>query len=172
MLIVLLGALAHAGGGGPIFTSEAPGYANRIQDRAYAADYVEVCFKNGFELSDLHVGGGSTAGGNCLPGDTGFVVETVARADETWANALAVCLANGMRLIEPFEIQYTCSNALTLGFAAQTGVKGWVGNRPILDNYSSIQYDSYKAFALENNCNSGTWYATYANWAKPFLCAQ
>ncbi len=95
-------------------TAKAGLYSNTIADLSPTQAFTEICFKAGAMHFDIHVAGESTTGGNCLPGDTGWIIDRFEResgAAQDWTSARALCLMDGMRLPEPFEIQLTCDNA-------------------------------------------------------------
>jgi hypothetical protein len=112
-------------------------YANRIPDLSHSASFVEVCFRSGAILHDQHIGGGATDGGNCIPGDVGWVIETSERSARTWEIAKAHCLALGMRLPEPFEFKYCCKEAGPLGMNDMTGNWEWAGNTALLATHNA-----------------------------------
>jgi len=103
-------------------------YSNRIILMTSPAAYTEVCFKNGTITYDTHSGSASTAGGNCVPGDIGYVIEKNERAAAFWEMAKQTCLQNGMRLTEPFEWKLACKNAATWDLTAMTGNWEWASN--------------------------------------------
>jgi len=111
-------------------------YNNRIPESSFPNNYTEICYKSGSRLNDQHVGGQSTAGGNCLPGDVGFVIEQNERAANYWEQAKDLCLRDNMRLPEPFEYKLACVNATTFGLNSMTGNWEWASNfaLPILDS--------------------------------------
>ena len=120
-------------------------YDNRIADRTFPYAYTEICFKGGAVYHDEHSGGESTVGGNCSPGDVGFVIEqneeerinsTGAKGPDYWEQAKAACLKDKMRLPEPFEFKYACVNAGTFGLNSMTGDWEWASNfaLPVYDS--------------------------------------
>jgi hypothetical protein len=62
-------------------------YDNRIVEMTPPQPFSEICFKNGQALGDIHVSSESSAGGNCLPGDLGFILERNQRAAANWKTA-------------------------------------------------------------------------------------
>lgn len=89
-------------------------YNNRIADISPPLAYTEICIKDGQVMSDIHGTGEPTAGGSCLPGDLGWIIERFERDGGTptnWTTARMECLKNGMRLPEPFEWQFACDNS-------------------------------------------------------------
>ena len=92
-------------------------YSNQIAAEAPALPYTEVCFDGSGWLSDSHPGGESPVGGQCSPGDIGWMIEHQERGPRTWSEAKAACLRDGMRLPEPFEFKVSCQNALSFGLA-------------------------------------------------------
>lgn len=128
-------------------------YNNRIVNQSFSRAYTEVCFKNGESLRDLHPDGGSTLGGNCIPGDRGFVIEQKRRVNTrsesvSWTKAKANCLKDGMRLPEIFELQYSCINKEDFEITEMTPVEGswvwgeWSTNKAVYD-HPSIAIQGY-----------------------------
>ena len=113
-----------------------PGYNNRIADFSPPNPYAEVCFPGGGApfTSDIDgAGGKSTQGGNCEPGDIGWVIELDERApDAQWDDAVEECLTDGMRLPEAFEWKLSCDNATALTLQDVTDDNEWVANTPTL----------------------------------------
>jgi hypothetical protein len=107
-------------------------YSNRIVLMSPSADYTEVCFKSGSTSYDAHTAGQSTAGGNCVPGDVGFIIERSERSANYWELAKQTCLQQGMRLPEPFEWKLSCKNTATWGLSGMTGNDEWESNSGIL----------------------------------------
>lgn len=85
-------------------TANAGLYSNVIVEMTPPEMYTEICIKDGSVLADIHVGGESSAGGNCIPGDTGWIIERDQRAALTWPEARMKCLTIGMRLPEMFDL--------------------------------------------------------------------
>lgn len=156
-------------------------YSNRIPDLSHSASYVEVCFKGGAILNDQHLGGGATSGGNCLPGDVGWIIETGERSARTWEMAKAHCLAYGLRLPEPFEFKYCCKEAGPLGMADMTDAWEWAGNTAMLvtHNAGGCVYDRHGLAAPlfgSGGCNFSVigWVAVNngEESSYPFRCAR
>ncbi|MCB1056853.1 MAG: hypothetical protein KDD11_15240 [Acidobacteria bacterium] len=106
-------------------------YGNRIPDITPPNAYSEVCFKAGSTMSDVHSVSEPTAGGNCLPGDIGWIIERDERDSGTsasWEEARASCLQDGLRLPEPFEFYFTCTNAVAFGILDLTDDFEWSSN--------------------------------------------
>ena len=106
-------------------------YSNKIVDMIPPQPYTEIRFKGGAVLVDIHSGNETTVGGNCVPGDTGWILERLERADGAtsfWTTARATCLMARMRLPEPFEWQYACDNAALFGVSALTDDWEWASN--------------------------------------------
>ncbi len=107
-------------------------YSNSIAAFSPPFAYTEICFKNVGIQFDIHSISEPTAGGDCLPGDTGFVIEKKERGEHvtlSWTQARANCLMDDMRLLEPFEWQIACANAGTFQLDELTDVRGeWVSN--------------------------------------------
>lgn len=118
-----------AAGAATDLTANAGLYNNRIVEFSPPLPYVEVCFKNGDFDFDLHVNGAdSTAGGDCLPGDVGWVIEREERVAAFWEDARADCLIDGMRLPEAFEFLFSCRRDEPLALLDMTGNFEWVSN--------------------------------------------
>ncbi len=84
-------------------------YDNVIPDRTFDRNYTVICWKNGELLSDINNAGESTRGGNCEPGNRGFVIEQNERTGaERWAFAKETCVKDDMRLPNEFEFQIAC----------------------------------------------------------------
>lgn len=107
-------------------------YDNRIEEFTHARAFAEVCFKNGSILSDQNPGGTSTTGGECVPGDVGWILEADNRLSAEWTDAKDTCLRVGMRLPEIFEFQFSCRNATSLGLNASVSGFEWMMNAPKL----------------------------------------
>ena len=86
----------------------ADAYNNKIRKITPSDSYTEVCFKEGAVHVDIHLEIGPTAGGHCLPGDRGFIIEKNRRLKTHWSYAKMECMKNGMRLPGPFEWQLAC----------------------------------------------------------------
>lgn len=96
---------ATAGGGaGAGLTANAGLYGNTIADITPPNAYTEICVKNGDVFFDIHAAAEPTAGGNCLPGDTGWIIERFERDAGTalsWTNARMECLKDGCACPSP-----------------------------------------------------------------------
>lgn len=112
-----------AGVGGQGVTANSGFYSNTIVDFSPPNAFTEVCFKAGSVSFDIHASGESTTGGNCLPGDTGWVLERFERPVDSWTAARAACRLDDMRLPEPFEWQFSCENSGL--FALDDMADGW-----------------------------------------------
>ncbi len=113
-------------------TANAGFYSNTIPDLSPSQAYTEVCFKAGAMEFDIHDMGEPTAGGDCLPGDTGWIIdrfERVAGVSDDWTSARAACLMNDMRLAEVFEWQFTCDHAAELAVSDMVDDLEWVTNQ-------------------------------------------
>ncbi len=133
-------------------------YSNRIILMTPPAAYTEICFKSGSTYYDAHASSESTASGNCVPGDVGYIIEKNERTANFWELAKQTCLQNNMRLAEPFEWKLSCKNAATWSLVGMTGNWEWASN------FSLPMYggsDSGVASALFGG--SGCSYATW-NW--------
>lgn len=150
-------------------------YDNRIPDESFAAAYTEVCFKGGATQNDRHAQGGTTAGGNCLPGDVGYVIEQRERASNYWEQAKKTCLENDMRLPEPFEWKVSCKNSATFGLLSMTGINEWVSNFA-LPMYHSGYRGIVSAIMGESGCGDaeGGWVGRNdgSHYSYPFRCAK
>lgn len=108
-------------------------YDNRIVEMAPPLAYVEICFKDGDFDFDIHTNGGDgTSGGACAPGDIGWLIERDERVADTWSEARAECLMDGMRLPEPFEYQFSCVREALLALVNMTVNVEWTGNTALV----------------------------------------
>ena len=104
-------------------------YNNRIADISPPLAYTEICIKDEQVMSDIHGTGEPTAGGSCLPGDLGWIIERFERGSAaTWTTARMECLKNGMRLPEPFEWQFACINSGEFAISDTTDNHEWASN--------------------------------------------
>lgn len=103
-------------------------YENRIVLMTPSLPFTEVCFKSGGLQNDIHSISESTMGGNCVPGDLGWIIERDQRTATVWASARVACLLEGMRLPEAFEWLFSCSEAGTLGLIGMTNDWEWGSN--------------------------------------------
>lgn len=103
-------------------------YDNRIPDFSPPEAYTEVCIKSGSVSVDIHALGEPTSGGNCVPGDRGWLIEHEERSHMPWAEAKMDCLTREMRLPEPFEFSYSCKNSDALGLSEMTSGGEWASN--------------------------------------------
>ena len=106
-------------------------YTNTIADMTPGVAYTEVCFKAGSVLTDIHAVSGPTTGGNCVPGDPGWIIEKNARAGDEWVTCRMTCLKLGMRLPEVFEFQFSCMNSSAFGLVINPAVDEWASNYPV-----------------------------------------
>lgn len=152
-------------------------YANRIGRLEPSEAYTEICFRDGVVASDQHAGADSTNGGNCAPGDIGWIIERNERAPKCWDAAKAECLVLGMRLPEPFEFVYSCRNASAFGLNTMTGNYEWATNSafPIADSTRGSGVGATMAGNL--GCENATWDWVARSDAdqcdpRPFRCVQ
>lgn len=155
----------NTGGGGDSLSANVGLYSNKIVETSPRNAYTEVCFKNGGTSYDKHNGGESTKDGNCLPGDTGFIIEKQERGSANWTNAKANCLKDGMRLPEPFEWQYSCFNAGSADLSSMTGNWEWDSNTAgmLLGNYWS---GTYAPAAGNASCDHGYNFGAGGNYGN------
>lgn len=108
-------------------------YSNRIVLTSPTVGYSEVCFKAGATKADVHQAAESTAGGNCVPGDTGWIVERAERSAKKWSEAVGTCLQLGFRLPEVFEFKFSCDNQnlLVLGLQDMNDDFEWASNKTV-----------------------------------------
>ena len=152
-------------------------YSNQIPRGNPPAAFTEICFMDGAVESDQHSSAESTNGGNCAPGDIGWIIERDERAPKCWDAAKAECLKAGMRLPEPFEFHYSCRNTATFGLNAMTGNYEWATNSafPIAD---SVRGSGLGATMIGNlGCGNATWEWVGRSDAdqcdsRAFRCAQ
>lgn len=129
-------------------------YDNRIRGFTHALAFVEVCFKDGSILSDQNDAGTSTTGGNCEPGDVGWILEANNRAEAEWTSARETCLHLGMRLPEIFEFQFSCRNADSLGLSAEISAFEWMMNTPELTGLpDSLKRGAAVVGGMIGNCD-------------------
>ena len=152
-------------------------YSNRIPDVSPPHAYTEICFKGGAVESDIHDPGEPTTGGDCLPGDAGWIIERFERdggASVTWVQARAACLLDGMRLPEPFEYRFTCDSAGLFAVTELTDDTEWFSNATIPITNGSTS-GSGSAAGGDGGCGAGGWgWVTASNIATStfgFRCA-
>jgi len=131
-------------------------YRNKITNMVLPTDSTEICFKNGATYYDVHSASQSTTGGNCLPGDIGYIIERNERTSTYWELAKQICLQNNMRLAEPFEWKLACKNAATWSLNNMTGNWEWASNFA-LPMYDGSRYGVGAAIFGNSGCR-------YANW--------
>lgn len=132
-------------------------YANQIGRLEPPEAYTEICFIAETVGSDQHNGTESTNGGNCAPGDIGWIIEQEERPAKCWDAAKAACLQLGMRLPGPFEFHYSCRNSVAFGLNGMTGNYEWATNSafPIAD---SVRGSGLGATIAGNlGCGNATW---------------
>lgn len=149
-------------------TANAGLYSNTIPDFSPPLAYTEVCIRAGDVMFDIHAGGESTAGGNCLPGDTGWIIERFERdagALVSWSTARLECLKSGMRLPEPFEWQVACGNSAEFAVSDLEDGWEWTGNSVFaIRAESSPVRSSLDAFLMGNgSCTHGVHGVTARN---------
>lgn len=130
-----------AGAGTPGATANAGLYSNTIADFSPPNAFTEVCVKGGGVLFDIRAAGEPTAGGNCVPGDTGWIIERSERNDAggvPWVEARMDCLRDGMRLPEPFEWQFSCFNDSDFAMIDMKSGSEWGSNSVTLTSASSF----------------------------------
>lgn len=152
-MLVLVGPALYAQGALEILGSMTPNdgqYRNRIPNFTPPLDYTEVCVKDGVVASDQKLGGQPTPGGNCEPGDIGWLIEKNFRNGADWAEAKMACLIAGMRLPEPFEFKYSCLHAAELGLANMTGGGHWASNRATPVGQSGVEPNGLVAPSMGN----------------------
>jgi hypothetical protein len=140
-------------------------YFNKISNVTLIQDFVEICFTGTGVASDVHVGGGSSLGGNCVPGVTGYILELIPRSTDTWASARGACLGENMRLPEPFELQFACEDAVAFGFGSNFDATGWASNDPTL---FFVPQASVQTYVVGQNCVSD---AVDIWGGQQYLCA-
>ncbi len=130
-------------------------YDNKIPDFSPPLSYTEICFKGGSILVDIHAIGEPTAGGSCVPGDVGWVIERDERLAASWEVARAECLVAGMRLPEPFEYKLSCVDAATYGLNDMVGAWEWASNSAMV--VSDINKGVAAEVMGEVSCASALW---------------
>ena len=157
-------------------------YNNRIIEMSHDIPFTEVCFKDKKTQVDIHDAGESTAGGNCLPGDLGYIIERVQRPRDSWDKAVQTCLQNnGMRLPLFFEWQLSCRYRTDWGlesfFESQGQSAGWEWTSNsvmpmVLRGNSGVAI----LIAGYAGCNYASWewagYHSGANYDAYFRCVK
>ena len=133
-------------------TTNIGGYDNRIALITPQNNYTEICYKNGNRLNDQHQGGESTEGGNCLPGDIGFIIEQNERTANYWEQAKDTCLRQNMRLLEPFEYKLACVDASEFNLNDMTGNWEWASNFALPMTINSDYYGVGAAIMGGSGC--------------------
>lgn len=131
-------------------------YSNKVPQFTHNVPFTEICFKNGGVASDQHLSGESTNGGNCLPGDIGWVVEADERTADTWNSARADCLVIGMRLPEAFEFQFSCNSAGLFGLNNMDDDSEWISNRTLPLYINSTANGLVAPIAGNGSCEEGS----------------
>jgi hypothetical protein len=83
------------------------------------------CFKGAAPAAE------PTSGGNCSPGDTGWIIERFERdagTSFTWAQARMECLKSDMRLPELFEWQISCEDGALFALSDMEDDWEWSSN--------------------------------------------
>ena len=137
-------------------------YENRIAYFTPPLAYTEICFKNGTVSFDSHLGGESTAGGNCEPGDLGWIIEQQERTEQPWEEARQACLVDGMRLPEPFEWKLSCEGASTYDISATTDDWEWTSNVASAIEAANGRTGIGVSVMGDGSCSHGSY-----NWAAP-----
>ena len=130
-------------------------YDNRIANFTPPNDYTEVCIVAGAVLNDQNPGGSSPVGGNCDPGNIGWLVEREERSALVWEAARMECLKDSMRLPEPFEWKYGCANAALLGLDSMINDYEWASNFAVHQS-DSDNHVGATVFGL-GACDVGSW---------------
>ena len=138
------------------FTANAGLYSNTIADFSPPNAYTEICIKAGVVEFDIHDAGEATAGGDCVPGDTGWIIERFERGglQLTWAGARLECLRNGMRLPEIFEWQISCEDDDIFALSDMIDDREWTSN-------SAQAVDGSMLLAAGMGLNSCAWGAGF-----------
>ncbi len=159
-------------------TTNAGIYSNQIQSVTPTVAYAEVCFKGGATQVDTHAASASTAGGNCVAGDIGFIIERDERATQYWELAKVTCLQLGMRLTEPFEWKYACKilnvtdGTVTTFLNAMKDNWEWVGNTLTMEYPAAVYFAGW--MMGNGSCSWGSWNTMADNSGNentvPFRC--
>lgn len=152
-------------------------YSNQIPNMTPPAAYTEVCFKGGTTQYDAHASSESTAGGNCVPGDTGYVIEKDERTTNNWTLARQTCLQYGMRLPEPFEWKLSCKNAATWSLSNMTGNYEWASNSTFANLNGANYYGVVSLTAGSTGCLdlSNAWIGYFSSpteQSRVFRCVR
>lgn len=142
-------------------TANAGLYSNTIPEVTPSLAYTEVCIKSDGVSFDIHDSDEPTTGGNCVPGDKGWIIERFERdagAAQSWTSARMECLISGMRLLEPFEWQFSCENQAEFAVSDLQDDWEWTGN-----SVSLIRIDTSSSFGSldvpimgNGSCTHGT----------------
>lgn len=152
------GSLQVTAGGGSC--SDSGVYDNRIPDFSPPNAYTEVCLKGGAVEYDIHSGGEPTTGGDCLPGDIGWVIERFERgggAPQRWFGARHACLLDGMRLPEPYEFQLSCDHSDFLAVNDMSDGWEWSSNESIPLVSQSGNAGVATSILGSGSCYRGSW---------------
>ncbi len=115
----------------PGSSANAGTYGNTIADTTPPNAYTEICIKSGALMFDIHAASEPTAGGSCLPGDIGWLIERFERDGGTtmsWFAARLECLKDGMRLPEAFEWTVACADAALFAITDMEDEWEWTTN--------------------------------------------
>ncbi len=137
--------------------SDGAAYSNRIPDFTPPYSFTEVCIKDHEVFYDIHSASEPTVGGNCVPGDIGWIIERYERSFVAWAEAKMECLKDDMRLPEAFEYRYSCTRDTTLGLISMQDDWEWASNSAIgtrTDSYSGIE----SLIMANGGCNYASMY--------------
>jgi len=151
-------------------------YDNRIPSGTFPLGFTEICFKSGSVYNDSHAGTNqATTGGNCLPGDVGYIIEQAQRTADYWEGAKITCTKNNMRLPEGLEYKYACKNEAGFSLSSMTGNWEWSSNEA-LPMYNGANYGVGAAVMGGSGCGYATWgwvgYGTGGEDSSAFRCAR
>jgi hypothetical protein len=140
------GYVDAAGGSGEGSNGE---YTNKIPDATPPNAYSEICFKGGTTKYDNHSSSETTQGGNCVPGDPGFVIEKNTRGKANHDEARFSCVSLGMRLPEMDEFSFAMKHASEAGInATTTNSTSW--------NTDNFEHASNGVYMLQNGGATGS----------------
>lgn len=150
-------------------------YANQIPSMTPPAAYTEICFKSGATSFDAHSVSESTAGGNCVPGDIGYILEQNVRTTKTWELAKEICTQNNMRLPEVFELKLACKNQATWSLTSIGDGNEWSSNQTFSHWQPNSSYDTAVP-VMQASCAQITLgnvgHSSNSEDSNPYRCAR
>lgn len=160
-----------------------PGYAMKAPwEAAYGQMLVSTGAASGLRLYqsgstsfDSHSVSESTAGGNCVPGDTGYILEQNVRTTKTWELAKEICTQNNMRLPEVFELKLACKNQTTWSLTSIGDGNEWSSNQTFSHWQPNSSYDTAVP-VMQASCAQITLgnvgHSSNSEDSNPYRCAR